>query len=867
MDASQITKSLLKIYQEQGSRVVFWNDPDSEFEEILDSLSLGEIKTIRLDNESALSIKSHILAEPQSKFLLYAPNECPKPENDWLLDLRLWGQTFSADRASMLLNDLSLSQQSLREHIKKRSKFLASKGRVTKLKRLVQSNDNELDLDRKIIAVITSSDQPDFFSLLIAALAEMNSDDLDQLPACLADMDKYGVTKSFWELVGLTFGAGLETESLKSLVLRLFVSELAHTINTPLPESLDYLCFERKGRANASVCLAHWRDSATRSGSYEKLARAVASELQLQDKLSSLSASSLIDCSTVLEIDRLLVRRFRDELINTSKEPELELINSLCTKRLDGFWVSAQRADTRAASRTALRSVYQAIRQAVDLFELAKTELPQIDSCSTPEQGFADYQKRWYRFDQCYRVFCERSGYAAAHDWDVLKELEDRIEDLYGNGFLARLGLAWGRIIEQSMLPSWQIDNVPNQQSFFDQFVRPELEQGDDRRVFVIISDALRFEAAEELHRDLNGRYRIEAKLETQLGVLPSYTGLGMASLLPHKTLAYDQKGLVNIDGKSTAGLDNRGKILASVGGVAVKFQVLKGMTKDEGREFIRPHRVVYIYHDHIDATGDTASTESGTFDAVRKTIVELGDVVGRVINSFNGSHIFVTADHGFLFQQRAPDLTDKSKLASKPAGALISKKRYVIGRDLGENKSVFHGNTKNTAGAGGDMEFWVPRSSNRFHFVGGARFIHGGAMLQEIVVPVIRVSHARGTRAEKTRVKSVGVSVLGTNFKITTNRHVFNLIQTAAVSDRVKAVTLKVGVYEGDTPVTNVETVTFDNISRDMNEWKRSVRLTLQSRSFNSANEYRLILRDAETGVEAGRYNLTIDLAFNNDF
>ena len=77
----------------------------------------------------------------------------------------------------------------------------------------------------------------------------------------------------------------------------------------------------------------------------------------------------------------------------------------------------------------------------------------------------------------------------------------------------------------------------------------------------------------------------------------------------------------------------------------------------------------------------------------------------------------------------------------------------------------------------------------------------------------------------------------------------------------------MKVGVFEGSDPVSNVETVTFENTSRDMNEWKRSVRLTLQSRSFDSKKEYWLILRDAETGVEAGRFDLTIDLAFDNDF
>ena len=535
----------------------------------------------------------------------------------------------------------------------------------------------------------------------------------------------------------------------------------------------------------------------------------------------------------------MLVRHLRDELVNASEGTDSDRIADLCSKRMDSFWVSGQRADSGSVSRTALREVYLAIAQAVGLFGLSKIEIPQLEISASPEEAFTAYCQRWYRFDQGYRIFCEHAGYAAAHDWDVLKGLEDRIEDLYGNGYLARLGLSWGKMIEGSLMKSWRVNDIPNQQSFFRHFVQPILDQSDDRRVFVIISDALRYEAAEELSRDINGRYRMEAKLEAQLGVLPSYTALGMASLLPHTELAYTRKGTVEVDGQSTAGIAQRGKILANVDGVAVKFEDLMKMTKDEGRDFIRPYRVVYIYHNRIDAVGDSAPTESNTFEAVRETIQELGDVVGRIINSLNGAHLFITADHGFLFQQRPPDVTDKSELKKKPAGALIAKKRYVIGRELGETKGVYHGKVENTASAGGQVEYWIPRSSNRFHFVGGARFVHGGAMPQEVVVPVVRVHHKRGAEAEKTKVKTVGVSILGTNFKVTTNRHVFNLIQTEAVSERVKTVTLRVGVYEGNDPVTNVETVTFDSTSKDMNEWKRTIRLTLQSGPFDSSKAF----------------------------
>jgi hypothetical protein len=101
----------------------------------------------------------------------------------------------------------------------------------------------------------------------------------------------------------------------------------------------------------------------------------------------------------------------------------------------------------------------------------------------------------------------------------------------------------------------------------------------------------------------------------------------------------------------------------------------------------------------------------------------------------------------------------------------------------------------------------------------------------------------------------------------VTTNRHRFKLIQTKAVSERVKPITLKVAIYDGEQPVTNVETLTFDSASRDMNEWQKIVNLTLESRAYDKQSVYQLILRDAETGVDEACFDVTIDLAFTNDF
>src|SRR4029079_15614286 len=114
-------------------------------------------------------------------------------------------------------------------------------------------------------------------------------------------------------------------------------------------------------------------------------------------------------------------------------------------------------------------------------------------------------------------------------------------------------------------LTEWRIESIPNQQDFYDRRVRPWLEGGENRRACVIVSDAFRYEAAHELAAELNGKYRFQAELGSQLGVLPSYTALGMASLLPHKKVAYKPGTAdVLVDGKSSAAGD-RDAILQGV--------------------------------------------------------------------------------------------------------------------------------------------------------------------------------------------------------------------------------------------------------------------------------------------------------------
>jgi len=164
-------------------------------------------------------------------------------------------------------------------------------------------------------------------------------------------------------------------------------------------------------------------------------------------------------------------------------------------------------------------------------------------------------------------------------------------------------------------------------------------------------------------------------------------------------------------------------------------------------------------------------------------------------------------------------------------------------------------------------MEFWLPKGANRFNFIGGARYFHGGAMLQEIVVPVVTVEEIEGKEVEKTEVRKVGVSLLGTRNKLVTNIHRFEFIQTDPVSERVKPRVLQISIRDGEELISNEETVTFDSSSSSMDERKKSAKLILKAGKFDSKKEYYLVLREAETKIEYDRIPVFIDLAFTKEF
>ena len=336
---------------------------------------------------------------------------------------------------------------------------------------------------------------------------------------------------------------------------------------------------------------------------------------------------------------------------------------------------------------------------------------------------------------------------------------------------------------------------MPHQQKFYNTKVEPYLQK--NKKIFVIISDALRYECGIELTSQIlsenRKKDRFSATCEFMLSSLPSYTQLGMASLLPHKKLSIkDKNDIVFVDNKSSAGIANRDKILKSYdeNAMAIGYEDFLNYKKDEGRALVKKSTVIYIYHNEIDKMGE--KNEIKTFDAVGSAFSSIIKIIKQVSN-FNGSNMFITSDHGFLYINQ-PTL-DSEFCKVQTQGAIKSNRRFIIGKNLEDGTCVSKYSGADL-GIDGENEYLIPKSINKIRVQGaGNRFVHGGATLQELVIPLIEVNIKK---SKSSNINNVNVDIIPIR-NISTNTVNISLYQSEIVDDKIKPITLKISFQSMD--------------------------------------------------------------------
>lgn len=785
-------------------RIVVWHDPDGGYAADLDSHLPDGVTALPVSDDE-FAIKHRVFREDTvSKFLIYRSGPATEGTGNWLLDLELaYGPVFIADRVALLRAGLGLTRPGADKLVAAYAAFFANTKLVDELKKLLLPNDDLVTVQAKMTAVAIGEKEHSFSEITRALLNDQAQNETTGWDALI----KLGLADFHWSGAEHIYGYQSESPTIAGFVLWMFQQAL---------DGFDVTA--SKCARNLAIDFRSFRDSKRSASAIKTLAHKAEGDLGYEDQVAEVSWDVLRVADVFDAAEREVVRRLVDGIINHTM-PQREVLEIIGIRRHESFWFEDY------------ATLYEALAAAAELLPTIRTAQLAFTSF---DEGLLQYRDELFRIDQLYRQFTY--AFQTAEFKQPLEDLAERVEATYVTDFVDPLGVAWQQQVDE--IQRWRTTAVISQSAFYDRYIA-KLTRVGHKKAVVVISDAMRFEVAKELESRVLGLDKFDAETGAMLGVLPSYTQLGMAALLPHSLLAHSPNGdPVLVDGVRSDGSANRSRILEAVGGVAVQAKDFVEMKPAERRDLYSSHQVLYLYHDTIDATGDNAKSEHRTFAAVSEALDQLVDLVKKLANA-NATNIFVTADHGFLYQRSK--LAPQFNLTVKPQGEQIvaEKRRYVLGRGLKKDTAfrTFH---PEQIGLSSDLEVQIPNSIHRIVKPGaGFQFVHGGASLQEIVVPVVSINKGRSATVE-----SVNVDIHPESDKITTGQVVVKLYQTLRVEPKRTARRLLAGLYFGDQLISNEKEIMFDSESGEGRDRFQSVRLLL-SKDADAANnrsvEFRL--------------------------
>lgn len=829
-----IQESLSRLFQQY--QLIIWYDEARDFQEEWEALDIKGVNKVEVANNE-FAVKHQVYVEkPKEKFLLYIPSARPAIEENWLLDLELSNYLFHTDREAMTLQELDLPI-SLRGWLKPHVEFFNAKERVAKFNQVKQPDDEERELSLRMVQVVLgagSIDLDDVVTRYAELFVQERSDEAEK------ELKRFGLAPVFWGAVERQYDYKSGNGKIYDFVLELF------------QKSFSPLSSKAGMNHHAEVLVSKWKDRKSFEETFRELSRQAARDLRIQEQLDKLTLAEIVEDDSFEKVDQQVIVELVDRITGgsiTSAE-----LGKIAKKRQAKFWAN-EYAPFYNALETGLRLIE----------DVKRFERIELDDW---QDGFDRYTTHWYTIDRCYREFIQY--YREVNQNRVLFSLYEWVHKNYSNTWLINLSSSWQHFIDKS--GRWYRGEL-SQSNFYKRVVESYFRAKPTSKLFVIISDGFRYECGKVLNDKLNEENRFTSSLEYQVTNLPSYTQLGMASLLPHEELSLGEGESVLVDGMSSQGLQNRVKILQKNSGqraTAIMAEQLMHLNTrgEEAKRLVQDHDLIYVYHNRIDETGDDTTSEDKVIDASREEIKFLMDVVRKIAN-MNGTNMVITADHGFIYQHEVieeSDFTDGAIDGTIDKGA----RRYVIGQGLSHNRNVFKYEARDL-GIASDKEILLPKGMQRLRKQGsGSRYVHGGATLQETVVPLLSISKKRADTVEK-----VDVDVLNkANNRVTTNIHTVRFYQMQPVSDGYveRSVKAYFALIENDavTVISDTFQFTFDLTKTRTEEREVVHKFTISTSLKRSTNVY-LVMEEkverADKWIQLTKIPYILSLAIENDF
>ena len=834
-------------------RIIFWYDEDREFEDKLDDIQVDNAKLLMLTGTNNFAAKKLLnVDDTTNNYLVYCPLSYEKPEDDWLLDIEMYSEEFRADLISMWMDEMGIpSTPAMRKQVKDYWKFFKAKVRREKIASQSKAPVIPVQLHMAVMGALGGLKDVSPAAIMkevLKAGLDINTNNLYQ------EFVNYGSDQAFWSIVKQVSGYMSDQPTIIMLAIHMLLTATTRTMRLEYLAGLDGF-ISSPHQAFCFDFISDWLHAEDREQLIE-IAKSVEDELKLPQRFMKLEVSDLVDTEVFPCLDEVILIKLMTEI--GDHIIDVDVIKRTVEKR------------RTCVNYEPFKDYYEGILQVANMQAFYKEHSTGFHSAEA-KKVWKEYTSEYYRMDTYYRLFHKSYGESLkAYNsdlHDLFRSVMEKVEGLYKNWFLGQLGGNWQTVCSEELAKYGRILEVPQQADFY----RNRIENADSR-VFVVISDALRYEVAASLAEQLRRETQADVKLQDVQGIFPTITKFGMAALLPHKELEVELHGevlKVMADGVSTdAGYRDRILKAEKPNSVAVKYEDLVNAKRADRSAMVKGMDVVYIYHDTIDEASHTSDTM--VFPACDDAIQELKNLTKIICNDFGATHILFTADHGFLYTYSPLTEDDKIDKTGFVNRIVEYGRRYAIMMKDSDpdylQKVQFLGGTS-------EYDAFAPKENIRIKMNGsGLNFVHGGISLQEMVVPVIDYHFLRNQSKQYQRnqkkydTNPVEVSLLSATHKVSNMIFSLNFYQKEPVGDNREAATYQLYFTDSNgKQISDTSKIIADKTSDNGQERTFRCSFNLKSLKYDNKEIYYLVIADAD-GLVVSREEFQIDIAFAVD-
>ena len=762
-----------------------------------------------------------------------------------LLDLETssgYELSFNPDNTTKIIVELGLTDSN-RSIIEENEKFFANQDRRKKFKEFECEKNNST-----INYIITA---------ILLGIKSVNADDLMKniIKIYLSDETKFNKLKSFgndkfvFNLFNKSFGTNIKDYSeLSTLLKELVLTYLLQDLSDKELISNKYGNFILKQKDTAQVFTNKLMTDSKMSKYYEKISNQVFEEFGLDDIFTLDNLEKYINSDAFKIIDKNIILFIINQL--NSNIYNYDEYRKLILSRQPKFWYLK------------FEKEYKLLLHILDYFKDCDIGVKKIKN-SEIEDLVKLYDSDLYKIDYDYRKVIYY--YNLLKDTDEFKDLIEKVENQYINKYMSKLSEEWDKALER--LPKYNSTKLVMQNKFYNKFIKPDVSETRNGRVIVIISDAFRYEFAKELNYKLS-QIAKNTSVNYMLGLVPSYTKLGKAALLPNKTISMiDGSDDILVDGKKTSSTSDREKILQNENEDSIVIQydtLVNDYKKADWKKLFSGKKIVYIYHDEVDIAGENTPDE--VFEAGQRSIEHLYNLVDSLNKTFSGVNVYITADHGFFYRKGKVQGANK---ITKMAGATKQKTRYTYTPEDINNEATISFNLDYIFNNSHGQYVNILKGYDIFSKPGEPdKYFHGGDLPQELIIPLIDFKSARGIQGSK----SVGLVYTGLQSKITNTITYLDFAQNVPVDENNTECTYKIH-FEDDSKnvISNEVKIVANRVDKEIKDRYFKEKFIFKSMEYPVDKNYYLIIlkegKGSDGDIEVQRLKFDIDITIMNNF